>query len=132
MFGLGGSWYSNRPARTHGFNAKIGFEKYATSPEISAKKCQILLVWFGRPILDTKYDFFLLLFLSGLQVEDESCIFKYQMNKKKSCNHQIYLVTNTLHQCIKGSEITASLTYRGASDAPPQVPQILIPHRIKG
>ena len=53
MFGLGGSWYSNRPARTHGFNAKIGFEKYATSPEISAKKCQILLVWFGRPILDT-------------------------------------------------------------------------------
>ena len=53
MFGLWGSWYSNRPARTHGFNAKIGFEKYATSPEISAKKCQILLVWFGRPILDT-------------------------------------------------------------------------------
>ena len=37
----------------HGFNAKIGFEKYAPSPEILAKMCQILLVWFGRPILDT-------------------------------------------------------------------------------
>ena len=33
--------------------AKIGFEKYASSPEISAKMCQILLVWFERPILDT-------------------------------------------------------------------------------
>ena len=39
MFGLQGSWYSKRPARTHGFNAKIGFEKYAPSPEISAKTC---------------------------------------------------------------------------------------------
>ena len=27
-----------------GFNAKIGFEKYAPSPKISVKKCQILLV----------------------------------------------------------------------------------------
>ena len=53
LFQLWGSWYSNRPARTHGFNAKIGFEKYAPSTEISAKMCQILLVWFGRPILDT-------------------------------------------------------------------------------
>ena len=25
LFRLWGSWYSNRPARTHGFNAKIGF-----------------------------------------------------------------------------------------------------------
>ena len=32
---------------------KIGFEKYAPSPEISTKMCQILLVWLGRPILDT-------------------------------------------------------------------------------
>ena len=39
LFRLWGSWYSNRPARTHGFNAKIGFEKYVTSPEILAKKC---------------------------------------------------------------------------------------------
>ena len=31
------------------FNAIIGFEKYAPSPEISAKMCQILLVSFGRP-----------------------------------------------------------------------------------
>ena len=53
LFRLWGSWYSNRPAWAHGFNAKIGFEKYAPSPEISAKMCQILLVWFGRPILDT-------------------------------------------------------------------------------
>ena len=51
--GLWGSWYSNRAARTQGFNAKIGFEKYAPSPEILAKMCQILLVWFARPILDT-------------------------------------------------------------------------------
>ena len=30
-----------------------GFEKYALSPEISSKMCQILLVWFGMQILDT-------------------------------------------------------------------------------
>ena len=53
LFRLWGSWYSNRPAQANGYNAKIGFEKYAPSPEISAKMCQILLVWFGRPILDT-------------------------------------------------------------------------------
>ena len=40
-------------AQSHGFYAKIGFEKYAPSPKISAKMCQILLVavWkadFGR------------------------------------------------------------------------------------
>ena len=53
LFGLYGSWYSNWPARTHGFNAKIDSENYAPSPEISAKMCQILLVWFGTPTLDT-------------------------------------------------------------------------------
>ena len=53
LFGIWGSWYSNQAARTHGSNAKIGFEKYAPSPEILAKMCQILLVWFGRPILNT-------------------------------------------------------------------------------
>ena len=36
---LWGSWYSNRPAWTHDFNAKIGFKKYAPSPEILLKKC---------------------------------------------------------------------------------------------
>ena len=35
-----GSWYLNRPARTHGFNAKIGFEKYAPRPNILSKKCR--------------------------------------------------------------------------------------------
>ena len=39
LFRLWGSWYSNRPAWTHDFNAKIGFEKYAPSPKISSKKC---------------------------------------------------------------------------------------------
>ena len=39
IFRLWGSWYSNRPAWTHEFNAKIGFEKCAPSPEISAKMC---------------------------------------------------------------------------------------------
>ena len=39
LFGLQGSWYSNRPAQSHGFNAKIGFEKYATSPKIIPKNC---------------------------------------------------------------------------------------------
>ena len=37
---------------TGGCNAKIGFEKYAASPEILANICQILLAWFGRLILD--------------------------------------------------------------------------------
>ena len=38
-FRLWGSWYSNQPTWTHGFNAKIGFEKYAPSPKILPKKC---------------------------------------------------------------------------------------------
>ena len=52
-FGLQSSRYSNRPAQTQSLNAKIRFKKYAPSPKISAKKCQILLVWFGRPIFYT-------------------------------------------------------------------------------
>ena len=40
LFRLQGSWSSKRPARTHGFNAKIGFEKYAPGPEILSKMCQ--------------------------------------------------------------------------------------------
>ena len=47
------NWYSNQTVQTHGLNAKIVFEKYAPSPEISAKMCQTLLVWFGGLILDT-------------------------------------------------------------------------------
>ena len=39
MFRLWASWYSNRPAWTHDFNAKIGFEKCAPSPKILPKKC---------------------------------------------------------------------------------------------
>ena len=35
------------------FNVKFGFEIYAPSPKISAKMCQISVVWFGRLILDT-------------------------------------------------------------------------------
>ena len=53
IVGLNGSWYSNQPAQTYDFNTTIGFEKYASSPEISARICQNLLVWFGSPILDT-------------------------------------------------------------------------------
>ena len=53
LFLLQGSWYSNRPAQSHGFNAKIGDEKYAPRPKISAKMCQILMVCFGMPILDS-------------------------------------------------------------------------------
>ena len=39
FFRLWGSWYSNRPPWTHGFNAKIGFEKYAPSPKKLPKNC---------------------------------------------------------------------------------------------
>ena len=39
MFRLFGSWYSNRPAQSHGFNAKICFEKYAPSPKLLPKNC---------------------------------------------------------------------------------------------
>ena len=58
MFGLQSSWYSNRPARTHDFNATIGFKKDAPSPEISPKK---------RPKLDfqtkpANFDIFWLIF----------------------------------------------------------------------
>ena len=40
LFRLEGSWYSKWPAWDHGFNAKIGFEKYAMSPKIFTKMCQ--------------------------------------------------------------------------------------------
>ena len=40
FFRLWGLWYSKRPAWTHGFNAKIGFEKYAPIPEILSKTSQ--------------------------------------------------------------------------------------------
>ena len=43
----------HRPAWTHSFNAKIGFEKYEPRLEISVKMYQVLLVWFGKPIFDT-------------------------------------------------------------------------------
>ena len=47
LFRLWGSWYSKRPAWAHGFNAKIGFEKYAPGPEILTKTSQNMKVWFG-------------------------------------------------------------------------------------
>ena len=39
LFRLWGLWYSKWPAWAHGFNAKIGFEKYASGPEIFTKMC---------------------------------------------------------------------------------------------
>ena len=39
-FRLWGSWYSKRPAWAHGFNTKIGFEKYAPGPEILNNLCR--------------------------------------------------------------------------------------------
>ena len=47
LFRLWASWYSKRPAWAHGFNAKNGFEKNASGPEILAKKSQNNEVWFG-------------------------------------------------------------------------------------
>ena len=47
IVGLKGSWYSNQPAQTCGFNANIGFEKSAMDPEILAKTSQNMQVWFG-------------------------------------------------------------------------------------
>ena len=38
---------------THGLNAKIGFEKYASDPEIFVKMCKNLKVWFGESNFDT-------------------------------------------------------------------------------
>ena len=32
--------FNSTVAQTHGFNAKIGFEKYAPRPKILSKKCQ--------------------------------------------------------------------------------------------
>ena len=47
LFCLWASWYSKRPAWAHGFNAKNGFEKNASGPEILAKKSQNNEVWYG-------------------------------------------------------------------------------------
>ena len=57
LFRLYGSWYSNCPARTHGFNAKIRFKKYAPSPELFTKKCPTL-AFQTKP---AKFDIFLLI-----------------------------------------------------------------------
>ena len=61
LFGLWGSWYSNRAARTHGSNAKIDFEKYAPSPKILPKNCpkssfqtKGLGAYFSKPIFALK------------------------------------------------------------------------------
>ena len=43
------SLYSKRSARAQDFNAKIGFEKYASRPEILTKLWWKLKVWFGKP-----------------------------------------------------------------------------------
>ena len=64
MFRLWGSWYSNRPAWTHGFNAKIGFKKYAPSPKISPKKCQ-KLAFQTKP---AKFDTFWPLSLASMHI----------------------------------------------------------------
>ena len=40
-------------ARTHGFNAKIGFEKFAASPKILTKKCQKSAFQTKPPKFDT-------------------------------------------------------------------------------
>ena len=65
-FGLLGSWYSNRPAQSHRFNAKIGFVKYAPSvpryyqksvKNRPSKPNQQNLTHFGR-YLRTRYIFF--------------------------------------------------------------------------
>ena len=45
LFGLWGSWYSNRPARTHDFNAKISFKKMHRDLRYHPK-C-VNFCWFG-------------------------------------------------------------------------------------
>ena len=40
MFRLQGSWYSNRAARTRGFNAKIGFENMHRDPRYYQKSVE--------------------------------------------------------------------------------------------
>ena len=52
-FRLWASWYSKRLAWAHGFNTKIGFEKYEPGSEILAKMSQNLKVWFGDLIFGT-------------------------------------------------------------------------------
>ena len=47
FFFLWRSWYSKRPARAHGLNAKIGFKNKAPSPKILAKTSENMQVWFG-------------------------------------------------------------------------------------
>ena len=75
---------------THGFNTKIGFKKYASSPEISTKICRILLVLFRRPILVPPYD----ILLRQPQMDEEEII----LLLSDFCN---YLATQTksLFQC---------------------------------
>ena len=75
--------YSNRPARTHGFNAKISFKKYASGPKILPKKCW-KLAFQTKP---AKFDTFWPLSLASMH------IFHYGPNWRVMCslNLQIFL-----------------------------------------
>ena len=63
----------------------IGFEKYALSPEISGKMCKILLVWIGRPILDT----FLVISWDSVLISVHASRFKY--NETYNLNNFFHL-----------------------------------------
>ena len=100
LFRLWGSWYSNRPTWTHGFSAKIIFEKYATSPEISSKMCPILLVWFGRPILDT----FLVISWDSVHIFQNRFLCWNRESKSVDLNTMNPIIETIFFSPLKGSE----------------------------
>ena len=100
MLRLWGSWYSNWPAWTHGFNAKIGLEKSAPSPEISVKMCQILVVWFGRPIFDT----FLLISSDSLHTFQNRFLRWNRESELVNLNTMNPIIQTIFFSLIKGSE----------------------------
>ena len=73
MFTNIGFMLLKRPAWAHGFNEKIGFEKYASDPEIFVNLHQNLKVWFGKSNFDTGvFGFFGLPILSVLGWQSEA------------------------------------------------------------
>ena len=100
MFRLWGSRYSNQTAWTHDFNAKIEFEKYAPSPEISVKMCQILVVWCGRRIFDT----FLLISWDSLHIFQNWFLRWNRESKPVNLNTMNPIIWTIFFSPFKGSE----------------------------
>ena len=100
LFGLWGSWYSNWPAWTHGFNAKIGFKKYAPSPKILPKKCT-KSAFQTKP---TKFDTFWLISQDSVHIFSNRFLHCNRESEPVILNTMKPIIQSIFFSLIKGPE----------------------------